>query len=118
MDNLRVLRTFIRIANTGNFSQAARELSITPQAASNQIKQLERWVGVRLLNRTTRKISLTEEGVSFYETCVAAVAAIDEGVRNLHESAEEAFGTVRVAARYYPYSLVNRPATLANRRFR
>ena len=100
MDNLRVLRTFIRIANTGNFSQAARELNITPQAASNQVKQLERWVGVRLLNRTTRKISLTEEGVSFYETCVGAVGAIDEGVRNLHESAEEAFGTVRVAAPY------------------
>ena len=76
-------------------------MGVTPQAASNQVKQLERWVGVRLFNRTTRKISLTEEGVSFYGTCVTAVDAIDEGVRNLHDATEEAFGKVAwVAAPY------------------
>ena len=100
MENLRALTTFIRIARTGNFSRAARELGMTPQAASNQVKQLERWVGVRLFNRTTRKLSLTEEGVSFYATCVTAVEAIDEGVRNLQGASEQAFGIVRVAAPY------------------
>ena len=100
MENLRAFTTFIRIARTGNFSRAARELGMTPQAASNQVKQLERWVGVRLFNRTTRKLSLTEEGLSFYATCVTAVDAIEEGVRNLQEASEEAFGVVRVAAPY------------------
>ena len=98
MDKLRALTTFIRITRAGSFSKAARELGVTPQAASYQVKQLERWVGVRLFNRTTRKLSLTEEGVSFYGTCVTAVDAIDEGVRNLHDATEEAFGKVRVAA--------------------
>src|SRR5262245_18877570 len=100
MDNLRALTTFIRISDSGNFSRAARELGITPQAASNHVKQLERWVGVRLFNRTTRKISLTEEGQRFYETCVTAVEAIEHGVQTLHEASEEVFGTVRVAAPY------------------
>lgn len=98
MENLRALNTFIRIARSGNFSRAARELGISPQAASNQVKQLERWVGVRLFNRTTRKINLTEEGLRFYTTCVTAIDAIEEGVRSLHEASEEVFGTVRVAA--------------------
>lgn len=100
MENLRAFTTFIRIVRTGNFSRAARELGMTPQAASNQVKQLERWVGVRLFNRTTRKLSLTEEGLSFYATCVTAVDTIEEGVRNLQEASEEAFGVVRVAAPY------------------
>lgn len=100
MQNLRALTTFICIARTKNFSKAARELGMTPQAASNQVKQLERWVGVRLFNRTTRKLSLTEEGLSFYATCVTAVDAIDEGVRNLQEASEEVYGVARVAVPY------------------
>jgi DNA-binding transcriptional LysR family regulator len=98
MENLRALNTFIRIARSGSFSRAARELGISPQAASNHVKTLERSVGVRLFHRTTRQMSLTEEGQKFYDTCVAAIEAIDEGVRSLHQASEQAFGTVRLAA--------------------
>jgi DNA-binding transcriptional LysR family regulator len=98
MENLRALTVFIRIARVGSFSKAARELEISPQAASNHVKSLERSIGVRLFNRTTRQMSLTEEGQRLYTTCVSAIDAIDEGIRALHEASEEAFGTVRLAA--------------------
>lgn len=98
MENVRGISTFIRIVQTGNFSRAARELGITPQAASIHVKQLEEWTGVRLFNRSTRKISLTEEGASFYRTCVAAVGAIDEEVTRMRDASQEVFGTVRLAA--------------------
>ena len=114
MENLRGLSTFICVARTGNFSRAARELGITPQAASKHIQQLERWVGVRLFTRTTRKMSLTEEGASFYRVCSTAVEAIDDGVKNLHEAAEEAFGTVRIAV---PHGLSSRFVAPAISRF-
>jgi DNA-binding transcriptional LysR family regulator len=98
MENIRGISTFIRIVQTGNFSRAARELGISPQAASIHVKQLEVWTGVRLFNRSTRKISLTEEGSSFYQTCVGAIGSIDDEVERMRSSAQEVFGTVRLAA--------------------
>ncbi|OWT60282.1 LysR family transcriptional regulator [Candidimonas nitroreducens] len=98
MENVRGITTFIRIVRSGNFSTAARGLGITPQAASMHVKQLEDWVGVRLFNRSTRQVSLTEEGTRFYQTCVAAVDAIDDEVERMRDSSKEVFGTVRVAA--------------------
>lgn len=98
MQNVRGITTFIRIVQTGNFSRAARELGISPQAASIQVKQLEEWTGVRLFNRSTRRISLTEEGASFYSTCVTAIGAIDEEVERMRDSSQEVVGMVRLAA--------------------
>jgi LysR family transcriptional regulator for bpeEF and oprC len=98
MQNVRGISTFIRIVQTGNFSRAARELGITPQAASLHVKQLEEWTGVRLFHRSTRKISLTEEGASFYATCLAAIGSIDEEVERMRDSSQEVVGNVRLAA--------------------
>ncbi|CAG2153628.1 HTH-type transcriptional regulator DmlR [Cupriavidus yeoncheonensis] len=98
MESVRGINTFIRIVQTGNFSRAARELGITPQAASIHVKLIEDWVGVRLLNRSTRKISLTEEGASFYRTCVEAFRSIDDEVERMRDASEEVFGTVKLAA--------------------
>lgn len=98
MENVRGISTFIRIVQTGNFSRAARELGISPQAASIHVKQLEDWTGVRLFNRSTRKISLTEDGASFYRTCVGAIGAIDEEVARMRDASNEVVGTVRLAS--------------------
>lgn len=98
MENVRAITTFIRVVRTGNFSKAARDLGITPQAASIHVKQLEAWVGVRLFNRSTRQVNLTEEGARFYKTCAASVSAIEDEVENLRNTSEEVFGNVRVAA--------------------
>jgi len=97
MDHWRSIASFIRSAQTGSFTSAGRELGMTPQAVSNQVKMLERWVGVRLFNRTTRQIGLTEEGANFLAYCRAGVGSIEDGVRELREMNEEAAGTVRLA---------------------
>jgi len=97
---LRTIVTFVRCAQAGSFSKAALELGITPQAVSGQIKHLENWVGVRLFHRTTRKISLTEEGWGFFERCKVGMDSIDEGVRSLRAATDEPVGTVRLAVPY------------------
>ncbi|MCV2403545.1 LysR family transcriptional regulator [Marinomonas sp. C2222] len=63
--NIEHLRLFVRIARTQNISQAGQELDISAAVASNYINKLERELGVRLVHRTTRKVSLTEDGADF-----------------------------------------------------
>lgn len=98
---LRGISTFIRSADAGSFSKAALELGITPQAVSAQIKQLEDQIGVGLFRRTTRRISLTNEGASFYERCCVAIETIDEGVRSLQDAASDTSGTVKISVPYF-----------------
>lgn len=100
MSYMRAIATFVRSAESGSFSKAALELGMTPQAVSSQIKHLEEAVGVRLFHRTTRKISLTEEGAGFFERCKVGVDSIEEGLRSLREATDEAVGTVRIAVTY------------------
>ena len=63
--NIDHLKLFARIANTHNISVAGRELNISPAVASAHINKLEETLGVRLIHRTTRKVSLTDEGKVF-----------------------------------------------------
>jgi len=100
MDHLRRISTFIRAAHAGSFSLAARQLGVTPQAVSNQVSQIEKWLEVRLFHRTTRKISLTEEGAALFERCKAGIDSIEEGVRSLRDRNQDAVGTVRLAVPY------------------
>jgi LysR family transcriptional regulator for bpeEF and oprC len=100
MDHLRRVATVIRAARAGSFSKAARQLGISPQAVSNQVNQVERWLEVRLFNRSTRKISLTEEGAVFFERCTNGIDAIDEAINELRERKQEAVGTVRLTVPY------------------
>ena len=62
MDQLVAMRVFSRVAERGSFGKAADELDISRAAASAHVAALEKHLGVRLLNRTTRKVSLTAEG--------------------------------------------------------
>jgi len=100
MDHLHKFSTFVRAARAGNFSVAARQLGVSPQAVSNQVSQIEKWLDVRLFNRTTRKISLTEEGAALFECCKAGIDSIEEGIRALRERNQEAVGTVRLTVPY------------------
>src|SRR5919106_6611786 len=65
METLANLESFVRSAETGGFSAAARRLSLTPAAVSRNVAMLERNLGVRLFQRTTRKLILTEAGERF-----------------------------------------------------
>src|SRR5579859_3858222 len=78
MDRLTSLTAFVRVVDSGGFSAAGRKLNMSTTMISNHVQALEERLGARLLNRTTRKISLTEVGKAYYERCVQILAEIDE----------------------------------------
>src|SRR5438093_11583758 len=78
MDRLRVMEVFVRVVQSGSFSAAARDLGIGQPAISKMVAGLERRLRVRLLARSTRRVSPTEAGVAFYERAVHALAEANE----------------------------------------
>ena len=78
MDRLSSMRVFLRVLEQGSLSAAARELKISPAGVSNHLRDLEEWLGTRLLNRTTRKLNLTEAGHGFRERCERILAEVAE----------------------------------------
>lgn len=74
MDNLSAMAVFAKVAEAKSFSAAAQRLGISKSAASKMVSRLERSLKARLLNRTTRRLSLTEVGAAFYEHCARMVA--------------------------------------------
>jgi DNA-binding transcriptional LysR family regulator len=77
-DYLTALKVFVRVAHTGNFSAAGRELDLTQPSVSRMISSLEQEVGAPLLTRTTRAVALTEAGTDFLVRVEAILAALDE----------------------------------------
>jgi len=73
MDPMACMTTFCRVAELKNFSRAARQLGVTPAVASRQVKALEAHLGIRLLNRSTRRVELSEAGERFYPRCLELV---------------------------------------------
>lgn len=75
------LEVFVRVIELGGFSAAARACGMTPSAVSKLVSRLERRLGARLLNRSTRQLQLTAEGCGLYERGVRVLAALDEAER-------------------------------------
>jgi DNA-binding transcriptional LysR family regulator len=90
------LQVFLRVIETGSFSEAARLLLMTPSTVSKLIARIETRLGVRLIERSTRRLSLTDEGKLFYERGKALVSEFDDFERELTQGAENASGTVRI----------------------
>ena len=105
MDRLKALTVFVRVAVAGSISAGARELGMTPQAASKQVAALEALLSVRLFQRSTRRIVLTAEGERLLSQCRGAVGELESALRMLDDDRAQAVGTIRVAA---PYSLARR----------
>lgn len=78
MDRLTSLTAFVRVVDTGGFSAAARKLNMSTTMVSNHIQALEERLGARLLNRTTRKVSVTEIGKAYYDRCVQILSDIEQ----------------------------------------
>jgi molybdenum-dependent DNA-binding transcriptional regulator ModE len=108
MDPLDGVAAFARVVESGSFSAAARRLRISKSAASAHVQRLEERLGVRLLHRTTRRISLTEAGAAYYRHCARIVAeaeAAEQAARALQReprgmlsmSAPDTFGPMHVA---------------------
>ncbi|MCX2695789.1 MULTISPECIES: LysR family transcriptional regulator [Ochrobactrum] len=95
LDNLRV---FVRVVELGNLSAAGRDQRASPAVASNRIKELEKHLGVRLFNRTTRKLTPTEHGRVFYDGVVKILEAVDEAEAAVAELAKNPKGSIRITA--------------------
>jgi DNA-binding transcriptional LysR family regulator len=95
MDRLDAMQVFVRVAEVGSFTRIADELGLPKASVSNAVQQLEKQLGVRLLNRTTRKVAMTEEGRVFYERCVDLLADMDE-LNSLFQGEEAVSGRLRV----------------------
>jgi DNA-binding transcriptional LysR family regulator len=78
MDRLTSLTAFVRVVDSGGFSAAGRKLNMSTSMVSNHIQALEDRLGVRLLNRTTRKVSATEIGRAYYDRCIQILADIEQ----------------------------------------
>lgn len=98
MEELAHIATFVRVVKTGSFAGAARELKIADSVASKHVAKLERALGVRLLNRTTRKLTLTEFGTAYHRHCVRIVDEIEKSRRTLATLQDEPRGLLRVTA--------------------
>ncbi|MHA6204722.1 LysR family transcriptional regulator [Dyella soli] len=72
------MRLFVRAVTDGSLSAAGRELGLSPAAASKRMNRLEQALGVRLLQRSSRRLTLTEEGSIYYERCLAIIADVDD----------------------------------------
>jgi len=94
---LRQLRTFAAVAQRRSFTRAADDLHIAQQAVSQQIKALERSLGVTLLRRTPRRVELTAEGEVFLADCRRVLAAADRAARRVRAAARGEVGTLRLA---------------------
>jgi DNA-binding transcriptional LysR family regulator len=98
MDRLRLLRTFVSVAEHASFAEAARRLNLSPTTVTRSIAALEASLGVALLMRTTRSVRLTEEGALFLERCRAGIAEIDQAFDAVRGSALAPRGTLTVTA--------------------
>src|SRR5882762_1306088 len=97
MDRIAGMQLFVRAAETGSLSKAARDANLTQPTVTKQVAALERQLGVRLLNRNTRGLSLTEIGALYYEKCKRLLEQFDEAENVAREHQGEMRGTLRLA---------------------
>ncbi len=95
LDNIAV---FVRVVELGNLSAAGRDMRISPAVASNRIKELEKHLGVRLFNRTTRQLTPTEHGSVFYAGAKQVLDAVIEAEAAVSALSGQPRGTIRVTA--------------------
>lgn len=97
MDRLQAMQTYVRVVETGSFSAVARELSTTQSAVSKQVAALEKYLGVRLLARTTRALAPTDAGLRYFEETRRLVGEIGEAEGHLRHGERALSGPLRVA---------------------
>ncbi len=107
---LRHLRCFATVAREGSFTQAAKRMFITQSSLTAAIQQLEQAVGLRLFDRTTRRVTLTREGVSFVPVAERLLNDFDAAMADVRAVAERQRGHVSIAAAPSVVALVLAPA--------
>lgn len=97
MKQLQGLLAFVEAATTGSLTAAAERLDVTPAAVSKSLARLETQLGVRLLHRSTRRLSLTDEGAGFLSKARLALRALDDAVDEVSQAARVPAGRVRIS---------------------
>jgi len=97
INELRSITTFVRTVELGSLSKAAAVQQISPQAASKALGQLERYLGARLFHRTTRSMSLTEEGQRFLESVQPSLVGLQHALHSARLTKEGVAGPLRIA---------------------
>lgn len=98
MLDLNDIAMFVQVVRHGSFAGAARRLGLPPNTVSRRIQQLEAQLGTRLMQRSTRKLTLTSAGQAFHERCAGAVDGLVEAGQALITGSQQPSGLVRVAA--------------------
>jgi len=96
MDLIAPLRTFVKVAEVGSFAAAADALGLSPQLVGKHVQSLEQHLGVRLLNRTTRRVSVTADGAAYYPRIARLLAELEEVEGGLGDAASQPRGRLRV----------------------
>jgi LysR family transcriptional regulator, regulator for bpeEF and oprC len=97
MDRLAALQFFVRVVESGSFSQAARELGVGQPTVSKQIAAMERRLGTQLLNRTPRSLRPTPAGIEFYQAALRVLSDLDDAESRVSDGHEQPTGSVRIA---------------------
>jgi DNA-binding transcriptional LysR family regulator len=96
-NSLQEMSIFSRIVVAGSLSAAAKDLGLSPAVISRALASLEARLGVRLINRTTRRLRLTDEGASYFDACTRILAELEEANAAVSANSDEPQGTLRVA---------------------
>src|ERR1700741_3083927 len=96
METLANLESFVKSAESGGFSAAARRLGLTPAAVSRNVAMLERNLGIRLFHRSTRKLALTEEGERFLQAIGGNLEGLQSAIAEVASEGEPA-GVLKVS---------------------
>ncbi len=101
MSRQQDLEVFVQVVKSGSFAKAADELQLNPSAVSRRISHLEQRLGVQLLHRTTRSLSLTEAGERYFNRCLSILADIEEAEREAKQHSQQPQGTLHVSCSTY-----------------
>src|SRR6202046_1062608 len=96
MDRLQAMQIFTRVVEANSFNKAAEAMSLSPSSVTGSIKNLEEFLGVRLLRRTTRRLNLTLGGTSDYESGASILGQIAQTEAGFHMNSAHAKGALRV----------------------
>src|SRR5580692_3990440 len=96
MDRLLAMKVFTRVVEASSFSRAAEALDLPRASVSTMVRNLEAYLKVRLLQRTTRRVSLTPDGVAYYARCVNILTEIEETENSLSNSMVSPRGKLRI----------------------
>ena len=98
MDKLQAMSLFVRVVDTGGIARAAESLGIPSATATTLIQKLEASLGVKLLNRTTRRVTVTPDGTAYYARAKGILAEVQDAEESLSQRSSSPQGRIRVDA--------------------